>query len=399
MQIPTRLRSSALVGALLLVGCSAAGAPSGAASEATPPPSTAAATVSAAPVPVPSLQPPAGRTWFGMNVDWANDSVAAVSDRLGATPAAWVQFVRFPLDDGGLANLGSFFEQVGAVGGVGLVTLEPHDGLGAVTPEAAGELASVLAAAWTDHGVPTLVRFAHEMNGSWYPWGQQPSAYVAAFRTVAAAIHADAPASAMVWAPNEGAGYPFNGGAFEARPGTAEHDELDTDGDGVLTRSDDPYAPYWPGDDVVDWVGMSLYFWGLEYPWGENEVAPPTRFADALRGRPSGAHAGEVAVPDFYATYAEGHDKPMAIIETAALYDPAGDGPTEAEVKGAWFGQVFGEATRDEFPRIDLLSWFEWEKEEPEVGGRIDWRLTGVPELGRDLLGTVPDGWLLFAGE
>lgn len=334
-----------------------------------------------------------------MNLDWGHDSVAAVGDRLGATPMAWVQFVRFPLDDAARANLDGFFEQVGAAGGVGLVTLEPHDGLAAITDEAAADLAAVLAAAWNDRGVPTLVRFAHEMNGSWYPWGQQPSAYVAAFRTVAAAVHDDAPASAMVWAPNEGAGYPFSGGAFEARPGSPERAELDTDGDGDLTRADDPYAPYWPGDDVVDWVGMSLYFWGLEHPWGENELAPPTRFADALRGRPSGAHADEVAVPDFYATYADGHDKPMAIIETAALYDPAGDGPTEGEVKGAWFGQVFGEATRDEFPRIGLLSWFEWAKDEPEVGTRIDWRLSGDPELGRRLLGAVPEGWLLFAGE
>ena len=37
-----------------------------------------------------------------------------------------------------------------------------------------------------DSGVPVIVRFAHEMNGSWYPWGQQPTEYVAAFRRVAA---------------------------------------------------------------------------------------------------------------------------------------------------------------------------------------------------------------------
>ena len=52
------------------------------------------------------------------------------------------------------------------------------------------------------------------MNGSWYPWGQQPEAYIDAFRTVAAAVHALAPASAMAWAPNEGSGYPFSGGTF-----------------------------------------------------------------------------------------------------------------------------------------------------------------------------------------
>lgn len=334
-----------------------------------------------------------------MNLDWGNDSVAAVGERLGATPAAWVQFVRFPLDDVGRGHLAGFFEQVGAVGGIGVVTLEPHDGLEAVTPAASEELATLLDDAARMHGVPTLVRFAHEMNGSWYAWGQRPDAYVAAFRIVADAIHAGAPASAMAWAPNDGAGYPFVGGQHGAVAGSAEAAALDTDGDGALTRLDDPYAPYWPGDDAVDWVGMSLYFWGLAYPWGENEVAPPGRFAAQLRGQPTGAHADEAAVPDFYATYAEGHDKPMAIFETAALWDPAGGGPGEAEVKGAWFGQVFSDATRDAFPRLAMLNWFEWRKEEAEVGTVIDWRLSGDPQLGRGLLDSAPNGWLRLAGD
>jgi hypothetical protein len=234
------------------------------------------------------------------------------------------------------------------------------------------------------------------MNGSWYPWSQQPAAYVAAFRTVADAL-ASAPASAMVWAPNEGAGYPFAGGPHEAALGSPERAALDTNGDGDLTAADDPYAPYWPGDDVVDWVGMSLYFWGLEHPWGENEIAPDGRFAAQLTGQPTGAHAGEATIPDFYATYADGHDKPMAIIETAALYDPAGGGPDEAAVKSAWFDQVFSQETRDRFTRIGMVNWFEWRKDEPEVGAAIDWRLGSDDALGRSLLSGVPDGWLLYA--
>ena len=331
-----------------------------------------------------------------MNLDWANQTVAQVTGSLGVTPAVWVQFVRFPLDDSARANLVGFFEQVGAAGAYGLITLEPHDGLAAVTPEAADELATLLDAAWTDYGVATFVRFAHEMNGSWYPWAQQPEAYVEAFRVVADAVHG-ATASAMVWAPNDGAGYPFSGQEFEAAPGSPERAALDTDGDGDLTSADDPYAPYWPGDDAVDWVGMSLYFWGLQYPWGENELAPAGTFLAQLTGQPTSAHPDERAVPDFYATYAEGHDKPMAIIETAALYDPSGDGPDEAAVKSAWFEQVFSDETRDRFSRIAMINWFEWRKQEPEVGREIDWRLGGDSALGRSLLDAVPDGWLAFA--
>ena len=142
---------------------------------------------------------------------------------------------------------------------------------------------------------------------------------------------------------------------------------------------------------------MSLYFWGLDYPWGENELPPTGRFVAQLTGRPTGAHGEEVQVPDFYATYAEDHDKPMAIIETAALYDPAGGGPDEATLKRAWFEQVFSAETRDAFPRIGMINWFEWRKDEPEVDAVIDWRMAGDPELGRSLLAAAPQGWLLFA--
>lgn len=38
---------------------------------------------------------------------------------------------------------------------------------------------------------------------------------------------------------------------------------MDTNGDGMITQDDDMYTPFWPGADVVDWVGMSLYWWGL----------------------------------------------------------------------------------------------------------------------------------------
>jgi hypothetical protein len=383
----------ALLAVLAMTGCAAV-EPAASISPAASSPSASAPTP---PADAGPFTPGEGRAWFGMNLDWANDTIASVRQRLGVTPAAWVQFVRFPLTDADRQNLDAFFEQVGAVGGVAVVTLEPHDGLDAVTAAAADELAARLDAAWASRRVRTLVRFAHEMNGSWYAWGQQPEAYVAAFRTVADAVHAGAPASAMVWAPNEGAGYPFSGGAYEAPPGSADRAALDTDGDGELTRLDDPYAPYWPGDDAVDWVGMSLYFWGLEYPWGENEVPPDGRFAGALRGLPSGAHQDEVAVPDFYATYADGHDKPMAIIETAALYDPSGAGPTEAEVKSAWFSQVFSAETVRDFPRIRMINWFEWRKDEPEVGSTIDWRLSGDADLGRALLNGAPAGWLRFA--
>ena len=388
------MRNAILLVLLVLVGCSSAGgAPTPTPSPAASAPPTATAAASEPSAAPPELVPDDGTAWFGMNLDWANDSVARVSERLGATPSVWVQFVEFPLDDGGRGNLDAFVDQVAAVDGIGLITLEPRDGLESVTAGAAEELAQLLDEYWRLSGVPSIVRFAHEMNGSWYPWGQQPAAYVEAFRTVASAVHNLAPASAMAWAPNEGSGYPFTSGPFASLDAS-----LDTNGDGEITNTDDPYAPYWPGDDAVDWVGMSVYHWGLAYPWGENEVPAAGSFRALLTGAVIGAREGQVPIPDFYATYAEGRDKPMGVFETAALFNPSAGGPDEGDLKAAWWGQVTDPALREDFPRIAMLNWFEWRKDEPEVGGVVDWRLTSDAELARELIAQADQGWLRFGG-
>jgi beta-mannanase len=64
----------------------------------------------------------------------------------------------------------------------------------------------------------------------------------------------------MVWAPNTGVGYPFRGaGKYFPSADSEQYKQMDTNEDGALDANDDPFAPYYPGDDVVDWVGISLY--------------------------------------------------------------------------------------------------------------------------------------------
>jgi hypothetical protein len=87
----------------------------------------------------------------------------------------------------------------------------------------------------------------------------------------------------------------------------------------------------------------------------------------------------------------------MAITETAALYDPAGPGPSERQVKETWWRQVFAPETRARFPRIRMINWFEWRKDEAEVHAVIDWRMGADPALAADLLAEVPPGWLGLA--
>jgi endoglucanase len=89
--------------------------------------------------------------------------------------------------------------------------------------------------------VPVFLRFGHEMNTSRYPWGGQPSIYVAAWRRIRAILmSAHAVNVAMVWCPN----------AEDAPDVGWNH-----------------WTRYYPGDDQVDWVGLDAYNFGSTQPW------------------------------------------------------------------------------------------------------------------------------------
>lgn len=329
-------------------------------------------------------------TLSGVSIDWGNDTLAAYSERLGRTPAVAVTFTGFPMSEQEEMWLDQAVEQARTQGSELLLTVEPFTGLDAVTRANSRELAQRLAG-YNRQGVDVYLRFAHEMNGSWYPWGQQPDDYVDAFRRMAVAVHAGAPRTAMMWAPNYGGGYPFAGGTYQAPPGRADAEDLDTDGDGTVTGEDDPYRPYWPGRKHVDWVGMSVYH------WGENEVPEDGKYRDLLRGTYDGAAGDESAVPDFYAGYGAGMRLPVAVTETAALFVPGGGGADEESIKSAWWQQVMAPGNGRAMPWLKMVNWFEWAKFEPEVGGRVDWTVTLDDEIRAGFVGSLPQ-WLKFGG-
>lgn len=314
---------------------------------------------------------------FGVNLDWGRERLTAYAAHLGHHPAVAVSFAGIPFTATDRKNILGAAAQVRAQGATLLLTLQPTAGLSSVTDAALTELRSVLTRI-NHSGVPVIVRFAHEMNGSWYPWGEQPAEYVAAFRRVAAAVHA-APSSATMWAPNYGGGYPFAGGAFQVKRGTADYTALDTNRDGVVNGHDDPYAPYYPGDAAVDWVAMSLYHWGNTYPWGANVIPEPNKFAQQLTGTYNGAGGNDLAVPDFYTVYGVQHGKPVAIAETAALVNTARDSSNGLAIKQAWWEQVLAPDVPERFPDLKMINWFEWDKYESEVNAKVDWAVTDSP--------------------
>lgn len=191
---------------------------------------------------------------------------------------------------------------------------------------------------------------------------------------------------------------PLCRGAKESLPGAEGFDELDTTRDGSLTVLDDPYAPYYPGDDAVDWVGMSLYHWGDAHPWGESEMPEEGKFAAQLTGTYDGDNGDESMLPDFYAVYGLGHGKPVAIPETAALVDDTIGDLRTLNIKRAWWQQIFDPTVRERFPRLAMVNWFEWNKMEPEVGAAVDWTVVEDPVIRAEFTEALPD-WYRFADQ
>lgn len=330
---------------------------------------------------------------FGVDLDTHAKSLYGYSFDLGHKPAVTVHAVSFPYSEAEKIDLDRDVVQAREYGQMVLLALEPAKGLDAVTGEAVETLAKDLND-YNAQGVPVIVSFAPDMNGGWNPWAQQPERYINAFETVASSVHANAPGSAMMWAPTYGGGYPFSGGGFEAKPGSPDYSALDTDADGSLTAADDPYAPYYPGDEATDWVGMTLMHWGTEEPWNENELPENNKVADQLTGNYLG-NGDESQIPDFYQVYGGVHGKPVAIAGTGAMYKPGAGGADELAIKQAWWGQLFSEQIPARFPQLKMINWVEWERDETEAGGKVDWRVTSTPQIRDAFVAALP-AWLQY---
>ncbi|GGS00120.1 hypothetical protein GCM10010169_51060 [Micromonospora fulviviridis] len=170
-------------------------------------------------------------------------------------------------------------------------------------------------------GYPVAIRFAHEMNGDWYPWceranGNRPGEYVKAWRHVHDLFErAGATNVIWVWSPN-------------AR----------------WSKTTGNLAELYPGDDYVDWVGATGYY-------GTGKWSAYSTF-DAIFG----PTIAEIR------TFSR---RPLVVTETGAS-----DGRGH---KAQWIRETFRALPKHR--DVIGLIWFEVDKE-------LDWRIAASPAAG-----------------
>lgn len=164
---------------------------------------------------------------------------------------------------------------------------------------------------------------------------------------------------------NVAVGYPYGTSAFSAEPGTPDFTALDTNKDGKVDQLDDPYTPYWPGAEYVDWVAVSLYWFGGKWPEVFNSAPPAGYVSTTVKGTSDESKNYNQPAWDFHAMFAQRYNKPMAIPESGVSFyftdrkgkvDP---GIGELAIKRAWWRQAYNQTLFKELPGLRAVVHFE----------------------------------------
>ena len=178
-------------------------------------------------------------------------------------------------------------------------------------------------------GHPFFLRFAHEANGSWFPWcedanGNQPGEFVQAWRHVHDLFRAEGATNVTwVWCMNE-------------------------DWPGSPRPS---FQSLYPGDAYVDWTCLDGYNWGTQYGgWRTFDGIFSYSYDTILKVSP---------------------DKPIMLGEWAT----SGTGGSAAD----WITDAFAVKIPTHYPKIRAEVWYN-------VLTNVDWRVEswpGAPEAFR----------------
>ena len=252
----------------------------------------------------------------------ASSELDAVATLVNESPSIVMSYKDFS-QSAPIADLNA----VDARGATSLITWEPWlwSGNGANQPAfaldriTAGDYDTYIAqwgTALASWGKPVMLRFAHEMNGNWYPWaesanGNQAGDYVAAWRHVHDVVAATGASNvSWVWSPN----IPYWGSTA--------------------------LSGLYPGASYVDVVSLDGYNWGTAVSWS-SWTSPSALFGDGLTALRSLAPG-----------------KPIMISETAS----AEAGGSKANWNTALVSYLAAQSD------VTALVWFHHNKE-------VDWRI------------------------
>jgi endoglucanase len=236
---------------------------------------------------------------FGMFTPGAPENRSVIdqfSQKIGRRPVIWHTYRNWDQDPFPTDIVGTAHE----AGAVALITWEPFDrdlrGIASGRYDSYVRSSARQAKSW---GKPILLRFAHEMNGDWYPWGagaNSPAEYKAAWRHVVRVFRNEGANNVRwVWAPNTGS-----------------------------------FDSLFPGDEWIDFTGLDGYNWGAKYNSWES-------FEDVFDSS--------------YKAITRLSRKPLLITEFGA--NSAGGN------KAAWIRHAFSRAVAERYPRIRALIWFD----------------------------------------
>lgn len=153
-------------------------------------------------------------------------------------------------------------------------------------------------------GGPILLRFAPEMNGNWSPWGSsfnRPEEYVAAYKHIVNIFRETETTNVTwVWSPN------------------SIHKAGEAD-------------PFYPGDEYVDWIGISGFNWG-----GMRSYQKWRAFEEMFG----------LSLMDF-----RKYHKPIILAELGSV-----ESPTNPVAKADWITDMFTKI-KLQYPEIGMIVW------------------------------------------
>lgn len=257
---------------------------------------------------------------------------------LSGKPVAWVYFsdnwfdgIKFPMEKA---------EEIQKAGSIPFIRMMPRSDFISYAPDPAYTMQDIIEGKYDEeltqyakdavsYGAPLIIEFGTEVNGNWFSWngeyngGGETSGYGDTLYPDGPERFRDAYRHIIDIFRNEGADNIT--WAYHVNSGSAPKENWNN------------MASYYPGDDYIDWIGVSIY--GAQVP-GTKWVSFTALMDIAYK------EMSQVS-----------EDKPLAVFEFGVIEDPANGNKDE------WISEALESVSSGRYPRIKAISYWHaaWE--------------------------------------